>query len=143
MDLVFDTPEFSQTGNKVLELVLEIWFGETVHTCIYTYTYIYIYPHTDTHTHTHRHTHTDTDTHTHTHTHTHKDTQSHTHIYIYIYIYIYTHTHTHKVLSYRETDRHRPGTHLFNFNKIVLKFKLYNISYAYVDRTIVLGDYKR
>jgi hypothetical protein len=33
MDLVSDTPEFSQTGNKVLALVLEVlelWFGETL-----------------------------------------------------------------------------------------------------------------
>ena len=37
MDLVFDTPEFSQTGNKVLDFVLKFLKFGLVKLCIYTY----------------------------------------------------------------------------------------------------------
>jgi len=51
MDLVFNTPEFSQTGNNVLELQLKFLNFGLVE--LYIHVYIYMYIHTHTHTHTH------------------------------------------------------------------------------------------
>jgi hypothetical protein len=83
MDLVFDTAEFSQTGNKMLKLILKFLNFGLVKLYIHVYThickkYMYIYKHIHTYVPTYVHTYT------HIHTHTHR----HTHIYI---MYIYTH----------------------------------------------------